>query len=643
MIILSPAGNINDLRSALRRFDVSKPIIIDTETVSFNPKEIAVKAYHGHRVGAIMIGQSGVEPIGFLIRNNYDKSRCLPIGGAVAVMREWALAVTTIVGHNLKFDLRMLMQDGIEFKNAKTHCTIVASRVVNNDLMSYSLENVCIQFNLTHKKKADKVKEFLAKLDSKDYGDCDPEILLEYGIDDIHATVELYHYCLNNMPPEAVPVFDNDSQLLKHLFYCEHRGIKINRDFLKKKRIKLLVQMMKIGKELEELVGHGFNPNSSTHLDNFFKKNGISPVNYTEKGAASWGAKEIEQVSQLLDPKSFVASVCRKIMEYKEMGVAESTFCEGWMEHCDSKGYIHPDFRVAGTRTGRLSSGEPNVQNPPEWIMNAWEIRPGYVGIKFDLAQIEYRLFTHYSKEEWLLDAYEKNPETDLHQIVADLLGFPRKPVKSINFGIIYGMGEAKLTRTIAAGIMEFDSPKLRTQLQGYVDQFTNPIPDEGTIPQKSIEAAAKAILKDYHKRIPSIKAIIKDIKNAIYAKGYIRNYFGRRYYMSVDKAYIGLNYLVQGSAADLFKTMVNRILDANPRAEMIDNIHDALLCEVPVEFAQAYYDSLKPIISNNKFRVPILFDCEVAIGNWGNITKFKGGDILHTALSLVGGGKAKV
>ena len=628
--------------------DVSKPIFIDLETISFSKELEGFDPFLGCKIGMVVIGQQGQKTVSYCLRNNYNREACVVLEDFYAWFRPWLAKINILINQNVKFDLRFLAMEKCFISDACTIMdTIHLARLVHNDLPKYSLEYLAERFGCKSKKKSTLIKDFLQSIKSKDYGDIDPIILAEYAIADVDTTIELYSILWHklfagldeNTSKRILNVIATDCDFMKELLKAELLGLKIDCNYLDKRKLDNLLIQIDCLTRLKDIVGHEINPASTKHIDVFMSTQRVAAVNYTEKGAPSWGTAEIETEMQSYDKEHSVHKFSKYVIDHKEADVATNTFCDGWQRLKDSDGVIHPLYNIAGTKTGRLSSNNPNLQNPPKWIMGAIEIPDGYVGVSWDLAQIEYRIFTHYSKEPWLIEAFTKDPDTDLHQIVADKLGIPRDPVKRINFGIIYGMGQAKTNRVLAGALMEHDSPQLRQKLSQFVDPFEHVVPMEGSIPSHTMEAIAKGVLQDYHKTVPSIKTLQNDLRTAIYRNGIIRNFFGRTYQLSMDKSYIALNYLCQGTAADLFKLLANKVLKANPAAKMVMNIHDSLKCIVPKDRVEEYVDSLWPIITDSPFRVPVRYDVELAHKNWGNLCKLKdkarakkGGPLLITA-----------
>jgi DNA polymerase-1 len=422
---------------------------------------------------------------------------------------------------------------------------------------------------------------------------------------------------------------ENESKFTQFLFESEMRGIPVDPTFLRIKEVHLLREAIRLRTEIAAMVGKAFNPASSKQVKEFFEiKNKIAPLAWTkpnDKGEvnSSWGADALEQINSV-EHGEVPHMMAKKILDLSEVETAKSNFCESWLQRLDESNHIHADFKQHGTKTSRLSAGDPNVQNFPEWMLEALLIPEGYVGIKWDLSQIEYRMFAAYSNNPVVNALYKENPFLDFHQARADMLGFPRKPIKPINFGIIYGMGEKKTQRSILGVLSEVDSPKFRSAIVKYsgglpIPEYPNPITSELGF------AVAKNVLKGYHETMPEIKMLFAQVKQKLQACGWVRNYFGRRYYIPTSKSYVGLNAIIQGGAADLFKqALVELHIERCPNVFSIDNIHDSDFSICRIDEVQGYVNEVQDIMASTPFSIPVLADFEVATGRWSNSLKVK-------------------
>jgi len=645
----------------LEAFSVKERVVIDLETISYDDDVEALNPYAGHKISTIIIAQNGVPTKAFPLRNRNNKSNLLlPLDDFMKEFRDFAAEVLVFANQNIKFDLRFFACDNVFFPKARFEDTPVLARLINNDLQSYSLESLVEEHKIPYKKSPE-VRNYLRQIGSKDYGAAPVDMLMRYGVSDGDATLALHNLLLAKLPEETLPVWEEECKICRVLFNLEHRGILIDKKFLQRRSIVLLSDMIGLAKKIQkETNGVINNPGSSSQVDVYMKQQGIEPVAYndpTEKmisegktqGNPSWSSEALEQINH---------PVARLIVKYKDCQTQESMFCKSWVREADGYHRVHPDFRSSGTKTGRISAAEPNVYNPPKWCMEAILIPNGYIGVKFDKKQIEYRLFAHYSGDENLINQYAIKPDIDYHQILADLLGIPRDPTKTINFGILYGMGKPKLKRRLSVQFAEIEHEwmekveagkcklekamqeigKVRAALRKYLALagYTNVekiVGETGPINPKVFDVVAEEILKEYKTRVPAIDKLQSKVKSVVKSRGYIRNYYGRRYYYPPQFAYIATNALIQGTAADFFKKKINEIDAAcDPRVELIDMIYDSYFAIMPYECAQDFWMMCKRIVADAPFKIPVLIDGEVALGNWHNITKIQNDDVLGSA-----------
>ena len=268
----------------------------------------------------------------------------------------------------------------------------------------------------------------------------------------------------------------------------------------------------------------------------------------------------------------------------------------------NSDNRIHTSFLHTGTATGRLSSKNPNLQNIPVGTESVLQIRSafipqhGYKLIGIDYSQIELRLLAHYSKDEALVSAF--NNDLDIHyQTAVKIFGEEnakdkRNIAKSINFGLLYGMGSKKLGDTLS-------------------------------IPSKE----AKLYIDSYFEAFKSVKDYLKSIEDFAHVNGYIKTLLNRKRLFDfetanamVKAAYLreAVNTLFQGSAADLIKLSmieIDKKYKNDSNVKMLLQIHDELIFEVKEGSVENTVEELKQIMEN-VYKLNIPLKVSIAIGN---------------------------
>ena len=369
---------------------------------------------------------------------------------------------------------------------------------------------------------------------------------------------------------------------------------------------------MEISEKLNEIAGEEINPGSKKDITEILvNRLGFQPVTYTKpsvrfpNGQVQWTT---ENLKLLRNP------IANLFAEYSHLTHFYSTYCEGFENRIGDDNKLHTDFQQSGALTGRLSSRGPNLQNLPPEAIEFLLARQGEILLKFDYSQIEYRIFGHYANDENIINQYITNVNTDFHQRVADMLNCDRGSAKTMNFGLLYGKGKKKLLKEIID--MMIDNPEL--DLSKY-----------GSTP----EEIASNFYNAYHNKIPSLRQLNNRVQNKINTTKELRNYLGRFYYFEYDEqndrifnVYAGLNYLCQGTAADIFKDRMVFVCNKYKDLHLLSNIHDALYWSCDKDYTIEIYDELKHDLENldPPMRIPIVATGEVSIGNLGASVEVK-------------------
>ena len=327
-------------------------------------------------------------------------------------------------------------------------------------------------------------------------------------------------------------------------------------------------------KKLAELIdtiygysGEEFNLNSPKQLGVIlFEKLGL-PVKKKTKTGYSTNAEVLES---LYDAHPIIPA----ILEYRTIQKLKSTYCDGLLKVVGSDGKIHSTFQQTETRTGRLSSTEPNLQNIPVRQELGRELRKffisdeGNVLIDADYSQIELRVLADIADDANMIEAF--NNDEDIHAITASqVFNMPlsmvtplmRSRAKAVNFGIVYGIGAFSLSKDINVSVAE---------ARRYIDNYLN----------------------HYSGVCRYMENVVTDAKNT----GYVTTLFNRRRYLpelsasnAIQRSFgerVARNMPIQGTAADIIKIAMvkvfNRLRDENMKSRLIMQVHDELIIEAP-------------------------------------------------------------
>ena len=465
--------------------------------------------------------------------------------------------------HNAIYDIGWLSTMGLEVKG-RIIDTMIAAPLIDENRRNYSLKEVAQEYIGETKSEAGLYEA------AKDFGvDAKAEMHLlpamyvgPYAEQDAAVTLKLWQTLkVEIIKQELTSVFNLESELLPILFQMKKRGVRV--DIEKAERVK------KDFKDTEKKILH------SIHKECGFEMEILSPLSIQKAfdklkisyNRTATGLPSFDKNFLLTHSNPFA----QKIVQAREMNKAHTTFIDSILKHAH-KGRIHADVNqlrsdTGGTISGRLSMQNPNLQQIPARnpkispkIRQLFIPEEGQKWGIFDYSQQEPRLLIHYgalvsestswdvASVEKLLNDYNNKPNTDFHQIVADMAQIPRKQAKTINLGMMYGMGKGKLMSEL--GLDKDDIDK---------------------------------VFKQYHSTVPFIKELTDRTMRRASEKGYIRTIMGRKCrfhlwepnHFGVHKAlpkeqaeveyggmnkikrawtYKALNRLIQGSAADQTK-----------------------------------------------------------------------------------------
>ncbi len=364
----------------------------------------------------------------------------------------------------------------------------------------------------------------------------------------------------------------------------EQVGFKVDVDKIKAYGKELTVQIESLKSQMFELVGREFNPNSTKELGVILFEELKLPVKKKTKTGYSTGAEVLEKL-QGMHP------IIELLLEYRKLTKLNSTYLVGMLKVVGDDSRVHSTFNQTETRTGRISSTEPNVQNIPvrtaqgSKIREFFVARDGYVLIDADYSQIELRILAHIANDKNMIDAFKNN--FDIHKITAsqvfktpidEVTPQQRSRAKAINFGIVYGIGAYSLSQDINVPVYE-----------------------------------AKEYIEEYLKTYSGVKKYMDDIVKKAQHDEYVTTIYNRRRELadinSTNKTVqafakrVALNTPIQGTAADIIKIAMikvyNRLKAENFDAKLILQVHDELIIEANAMQAPMVAQILKEEMQN--------------------------------------------
>ena len=382
----------------------------------------------------------------------------------------------------------------------------------------------------------------------------------------------------------------------------ELTGIRVDKNVLNKMGEKIKEKIDEYQEEIYKMSGEEFNIQSPKQLaDVLFNKLAIP---YPKKKATSYSTSR-----EILDKIKDEHEIVQKIIDYRTLAKLYSTYIVGINDMVMDDGKLHTIYTQTLTRTGRLSSIEPNLQNIPiryeegKLIRKAFVPEEDSVFISSDYSQIELRVFAHMSNEENMINAF--NSEDDIHTKTAseifhvsesEVTKNMRRSAKAVNFGILYGISSFGLSEDLKIPIKE---------AKEFIDKYLEAFPKIKEYKQKTLDDAYK---NGYVLTLMNRKRKIDELKNA----NYIIRAGGER---------MALNTPVQGTSADILKlAMINIYEELNKRklkTKMLLQIHDELIFNVP----ESEKDEVKKLIKEKmenvyKLKVPLKVELEEG-KNW--------------------------
>nr|WP_184303549.1 DNA polymerase I [Roseateles oligotrophus] len=572
-------------------------VALDTETDSLEPMLARIVGLSF----SVKAGEAAYIP---LRHEGPDAPQQLPLDEVLARLKPWLEdAAAPKLGQNLKYDTHVFANHGIALRGV-AHDTMLQSYVLEAHKThglgalgerylgraGVSYEDLCgkgvnqIPFAQVEVARAAHYSAEDSDMCLQVHEQLWPQIEAEPGLLRVYREIE--------MPTSAL------------LARIETTGVLIEAARLQAQSHELGQRLLALEQEAYEIAGQPFNLGSPKQIGEIlFNKLGLPVVKKTATGAPSTD-------EEVLDKLAMDYPLPAKILEYRGLAKLKSTYTDKLPLMINAQtGRVHTNYAQAVAVTGRLSSNEPNLQNIPirtaegRRVREAFVAPPGHVIVSADYSQIELRIMAHISEDPGLLRAFGEG--LDVHRATAaevfntpvgEVTSEQRRYAKTINFGLIYGMGAFGLAQSLG-------------------------------IEQK----AARDYIDLYFNRFAGVKKYMDDTKARAAELGYVETLFGRRIYLPEIRGGNGprkagaerqsINAPMQGTAADLIKLAmiaVQAALDAQGKqTRIVMQVHDELVFEVPaaeLDWVKAEVPRLMAGVA--QLKVPLL--AEVGVGtNW--------------------------
>ena len=568
-----------------------KEVCFDTETTSLNELEA--------KIVGLALSWEVHKGYYILFPEDFDLARQW-----LSVLKPFFESTTILkIGQNLKYDLKVLTNYGIEVRG-QLFDTMIAHYLLNPD-MRHNMDllseaylgytPIAIDTLIGKKGKGQLTMRAVPA-----------ELQKEYAVEDTDVTLQLKHTFLPLLEKDQmVKLFTEvEAPLVKVLAQMEYEGIRLDTHFLGELSKEINTDLIALQTTIFDQAGESFNLSSPKQLgDILFEK--LKLLSKPKKTKTGQYATSEEVLSQLASEHPIVANV----LEFRALQKLQSTYIEALPREVNSRtGRVHTTFMQAVTATGRLSSNQPNLQNIPIRTPRGSQIRKAFVPrnedytlLSADYSQIELRIIAALSEEDHMIEAFLQGQ--DIHRsTAAKVFAVPieevtkeqRSHAKTVNFGIIYGVSAIGLSQ--------------QTSLT---------------------RSQSKELIDTYYQTYPKLKGYIE--KQIAFARehGYVETILGRRRYLpdvySRNQVVRGaaernaVNAPIQGSAADIIKIAMVRIAQRLERehlsTRMLLQVHDELLFDVP----KPELEVVTPLIREEmqqayKLSVPLIV--EIGTGN---------------------------
>ncbi len=609
---------VTDLAALVNELRGAEVVSLDTETTGLSPRDAKL-------CGLCLSAKSGVAF--YVPVRSPDPDSHLDERTVLAALRPILEdPAGSKCGHNLKYDLLILRNAGVELRglDAEGSCdSMVASYLIDASRSSHGLDYLALALlNRTNIS----ISELIGSGKNQRTFDTVPlNLATQYAAEDADVAMQLREIMMPQLRALGLmPLMrDVEMPLVEVLADLEWNGIRVDPHELDRQRARLQKQidgiLGRLHAESKAALGRVFDPDSPKQLaaalfnkpDHDLPGLGISGQKRTKTGYST----DAEVLEALGEDDTITTPIPKLILEYRQLTKLVSTYLVALRDAIHpATGRVHASFHQTVAATGRLASSDPNLQNIPirtevgREIRRAFVAEPGHVLISADYSQIELRLLAHLARDPALIEAFQRDEDihtavaAQIHGVTPDkVTREQRNGAKMVNFGIVYGITAFGLARRLK-------------------------------VPQEK----AAEIIDGYKRRFSGITTFLQECIEQARSRGYVTTMLGRRRPIpDIDSRNpsrrslaerLSINSVVQGSAADLIKVAMvdlhRRFRDGQAEipagaVKMLLQIHDELVFEAPEHLAQ----SAKSLVQERMekaadLRVPLKADSHIA-ANW--------------------------
>lgn len=572
------ASENDEFKLFLSMADKADRLFIDTETNGEN-----IKDGRGHTIG-VSIDFSlvkGDDSFSYYFPFRHDQGN---LDRSYLSKLKELIEPKPVAFHNAPHDLMTMDSLGIK-TNWDFYCTLLLAHRVDENMLSYSLDSLSKNLGYDGKARDDQFKRIINIFG---WAGTPPSHMAEYAATDAslcHRLFDHYYPLYENENPLNTELWETEKEFILLKNKMEQRGAKVDLELAEKELDRGQLRMSEIKDELK------LDPGSRNELQKLLIDELGLPVLKTsaKTGKPSFDKGVMEQYDEMLQEMN--TPVARLILEYRGYQKATSSYWKSYLDKVSPDGRIRPNYKMHGTKTGRLSCEEPNLQQIPRITTNPWNMHvkqgfiaeSGYRLWEADYSQLEFRLAAAYMQDHDLIAIFSDDSR-DVFTELSDKLNYDRNKVKTMHYAISYGAQLGKIKYILNT------------------NDFT-----------------AQTVYDDYFEVYPGVRQLTNMAASLCRQRGYVEYWTTRRrhFYDRRAEAHKAFNSVIQGGAAEIVKRQMIRLdKELDPECRMLLQVHDSVVFEIPEGKEVIYGPQIKKIMEDVQPDFGVKF--KVDFHEWG-------------------------
>lgn len=506
-------------------------------------------------------------------------------------LKEVVYSRSALTMHGAKHDLRAMRSLFGEMYMGKFYCTMLMSHMTNENLYAQKLDSVSRHYGGQPKSMPPEMKMII---DVFGWQYVPVDMMRAYADNDAFITEELRDTIYPDFVSQEFDgdLWDVEQDFVRLLMKMEDTGVLVDQDLCEQE----LKRGLGIMRELEKSLG--FNPNSPKQLSKFLLDDLRLPVvKRTKKGRPSFDKEAMEVYDELLQLTNDTRA--RQVLTYRGWMKTTSSNYKPYLELLYPDGRLRPNYKQHGTKTGRLSCSEPNLQQIPKTSENDWngKLKAAFITAQgrtpweIDYSQLEFRLGAAYAKEQRLIEVFN-DPTRDIFEEMAFDLGMTRDRTKRLNYTLQFGGGITRIKDIFGLSAM-----------------------------------AAEAVINNYFSKYRGLKRMAEYAEDKARQRGYVRYWTGRRRHFQYPKEYRkAFNAACQGGGFEITKRRMIALDKAgliNDECQLDLQVHDAMRLDIENGKEDIYLPEVKRVLENVEEDYNFGVEFPVDIHKWGTKEKY--------------------